>query len=184
MGKIGLLFVGVFALSVWFINSTELVVAKQCDSTYKYTTNTTLYHHYAVGDPDGVHNVLVWKIDPVTKEFIKVDPGSNIYVWVPDPVDPTKGELKISKALIGDWKIVVDIIGDDMATDPWQFEQGDPLSYVMICTVGGIAELPEAAESPGGSSSFPFGAMAGIATGGALLLAAGGWYARRRWRAD
>jgi len=54
--------------------------------------------------------------------------------------------------------------------------------------VGGIAEAPDAdasalgATAPGGSSSRPYAVIAGIAAGVALL-GAGGWYARRRWRA-
>jgi len=48
--------------------------------------------------------------------------------------------------------------------------------------VGGIAEPPDAADSRSGSSSLPYAALTGAAAGVALL-AAGGWYARRRWRA-
>jgi len=54
--------------------------------------------------------------------------------------------------------------------------------------VGGIAEAPDADASPlgatasGGSSGTTYAVIAGIAAG-AVLLAAGGWYARRRWRA-
>jgi hypothetical protein len=47
--------------------------------------------------------------------------------------------------------------------------------------VGGIAELPDVGAAAGGSSSPPYVALAGAAVGVALL-AAGGWYARRRWR--
>jgi subtilisin family serine protease len=46
--------------------------------------------------------------------------------------------------------------------------------------VGGMQDLPDTAESSHGSA-MPHAAIAGIAAGGALLLAAGGWYARRRW---
>jgi LPXTG-motif cell wall-anchored protein len=53
--------------------------------------------------------------------------------------------------------------------------------------VGGVAELPQlepAAASSGSGSSGPNAlALAGIAAGGALLLAAGAWHARRRRRA-
>lgn len=54
--------------------------------------------------------------------------------------------------------------------------------------VGGIAEAPDAdasalgATTSGESSAPPYAAIAGIAAG-AVLLGAGGWYARRRWRA-
>ena len=48
--------------------------------------------------------------------------------------------------------------------------------------VGGIAEAPDAAGSGDGSSSPPYAALAGAAAG-VVALAAGGWYARRRWRA-
>jgi len=49
--------------------------------------------------------------------------------------------------------------------------------------VGGTQELPDRAESAGNSSPLLHSALAGLAAGGALLLAAGGaWYARRRWR--
>jgi hypothetical protein len=48
--------------------------------------------------------------------------------------------------------------------------------------IGGIAEAPDAADSRSGSSSLPYAALTGAAAGVALL-AAGGWYARRRWRA-
>ena len=51
--------------------------------------------------------------------------------------------------------------------------------------VGGIAEFPQlepATASSGGGSSRPSAlALTGLAAGGALLLGAGGWYARRRW---
>ena len=47
--------------------------------------------------------------------------------------------------------------------------------------VGGIAEHPNIAESVGGSSSPPIGALAGIAAAGVIVLMAGGWYGRRRW---
>jgi len=52
--------------------------------------------------------------------------------------------------------------------------------------VGGIAEYPQlepgVATSAHGSSGPSTLAVAGLATGAAVLLAAGGWYARRRWR--
>jgi len=52
-------------------------------------------------------------------------------------------------------------------------------------SVGGIAEAPDAdasleATDSGGSSSTTYAVIAGIAAG-AVLLGAGGWYARRRW---
>jgi hypothetical protein len=47
--------------------------------------------------------------------------------------------------------------------------------------VGGIAEYPEIAGSAGKSSSLPFGALAGAAAAGAVVLVGGAWYARRRW---
>jgi len=46
--------------------------------------------------------------------------------------------------------------------------------------VGGIAELPDVAGSASGSSSPPYAALAGAAAG-VVALAAGAWYARRRW---
>jgi len=53
--------------------------------------------------------------------------------------------------------------------------------------VGGITEFapfaPEAAVGGPGPSLPPYAALAGIGAGGALLLAAGGWYARKRRRA-
>jgi len=53
--------------------------------------------------------------------------------------------------------------------------------------VGGIAEFPQleagAASGDGGSAAHNALALAGFTAGGALLLAAGGRYARRRWRA-
>ena len=45
-------------------------------------------------------------------------------------------------------------------------------------TVGGIADLPDAADSASGSSSLLYAVLAGAA--GVVVLAAGGWYARRR----
>jgi hypothetical protein len=54
--------------------------------------------------------------------------------------------------------------------------------------VGGIAEYPqlepEAVNSTHASPTPGALALAGLATGAAPLLAAGGWYARRRWRAS
>jgi len=53
--------------------------------------------------------------------------------------------------------------------------------------VGGVAEYwelePSVRTSAHGPSAPDAFAVAGLATGAALLLAAGGWYARRRWRA-
>lgn len=55
------------------------------------------------------------------------------------------------------------------------------------CTqpVGGMAEPsllePHGAVDGGGSSAASAIALAGAGVGGALVLAAGGWYARRRW---
>jgi hypothetical protein len=52
--------------------------------------------------------------------------------------------------------------------------------------VGGIAEAPDAeasalgATASGGSSGTTYAVIAGIVAG-AVLLATGGWYARRRW---
>jgi hypothetical protein len=52
--------------------------------------------------------------------------------------------------------------------------------------VGGVAELPqlETNAASSGRDSWPPNAftLAGLAAGGALLLAAGGWCAKRRWR--
>ena len=47
--------------------------------------------------------------------------------------------------------------------------------------VGGIAEYPDIAEPAGNSSSLPSWALAGAAAAGAVILAGGAWYARRRW---
>jgi hypothetical protein len=53
--------------------------------------------------------------------------------------------------------------------------------------VGGIAEAPpsdsEALADRHGSSAPDALALVGLAAGGALVIVAGGWYARRRWRA-
>jgi len=52
--------------------------------------------------------------------------------------------------------------------------------------IGGIAEAPDVdasalgATASGGSSGTTYAVIAGIAAG-ALMLGAGGWYARRRW---
>jgi len=52
-------------------------------------------------------------------------------------------------------------------------------------TVGGIAELPDMAQTPAGqsgSSEPPYAVLAGaIAAAAALAIGAGAWYARRRW---
>lgn len=49
--------------------------------------------------------------------------------------------------------------------------------------VGGIAEYqPEDVSKGGGASALNTLALAGTAAGAVLLLTAGGWYARRRWR--
>jgi len=67
----------------------------------------------------------------------------------------------------------------DYGTDTVLVIQDYPLS------VGGIAEHaqlePGARSSAHGSPAPNAFVLAGLATGGALLLAAGGWYARRRW---
>jgi len=51
--------------------------------------------------------------------------------------------------------------------------------------VGGIQALPDVAESAGSgsSSSLLYAAIAGAAAAAVLAITAGGWYARRRWRA-
>ena len=46
--------------------------------------------------------------------------------------------------------------------------------------VGGIAELPDAAQPS--HSSQPYAAIAAAAAAGVVVLGAGSWYARRRWR--
>ena len=58
-----------------------------------------------------------------------------------------------------------------------------PVGPIPPCgSVGGIAEYPQLEAAPGasGSSAPSAPAVAGLATGAILLLAAGGWYARRR----
>ena len=57
----------------------------------------------------------------------------------------------------------------------------------ILLPVGGIAEYPQLAPKAAAGehgSSASSGALAGAVVGGAVMLAAGGWYARRRWRAD
>ena len=60
------------------------------------------------------------------------------------------------------------------------------LKTVLKTGIGGIAEAPDAdasaleATASGGSSGTTYAVIAGIAAG-ALMLGAGGWYARRRW---
>ena len=54
-----------------------------------------------------------------------------------------------------------------------------------LAPVGGVAEYPDIAESrlsAGGSSSLPYSALVGVAAA-VGAIAAGAWYARRRWRA-
>jgi hypothetical protein len=55
----------------------------------------------------------------------------------------------------------------------------------VASSVGGIAELPDAhgdaAATRSGQSAPRTLPIAGFAAGGALLLAGGAWYARRRW---
>jgi alpha-tubulin suppressor-like RCC1 family protein len=51
-------------------------------------------------------------------------------------------------------------------------------------SVGGIAELPDVAQSPAsqsGSSAGSYAALAGGLAAAVLALTAGAWYARRRW---
>ena len=61
-----------------------------------------------------------------------------------------------------------------------------PVLKEMGVSIGGIAEAPDAdasaleATASGGSSTTTYAAIAGIAAV-AVLLGAGGWYARRRW---
>lgn len=61
-----------------------------------------------------------------------------------------------------------------------------PGSLGPMPAVGGVAEYPQlqsaAASTRGGPSAPNAFALGGLAAGG-LLLTAGGWYARRRWRA-
>jgi len=62
-------------------------------------------------------------------------------------------------------------------------EFSSPVAYSP--PVGGIAEFPllepDAALAGPGSSSTPYAALVGAVVGGVVVLAAGGWYARRRW---
>jgi hypothetical protein len=69
-----------------------------------------------------------------------------------------------------------DVVVDNTVTD------------AVVCSagsVGGLAEFdplqPEAAADGTGSSAPGTPLLAGLAAGGALLLAGGAWYARRRW---
>jgi hypothetical protein len=51
-------------------------------------------------------------------------------------------------------------------------------------SVGGVAELPDAAQAPSRASdsgASGYGALAGGVAAAALAIAAGAWYARRRW---
>ena len=56
--------------------------------------------------------------------------------------------------------------------------------------VGGIQALPDTgaaapatAESSHGSSPLPYGVLACVAAAGVIILGAGGWFAKRQWRA-
>jgi len=55
-------------------------------------------------------------------------------------------------------------------------------------SVGGIAEYPsleaEPVDESAHGSSLAYAGLAGAGVSGAVLLMAGAWYARRRWRAD
>ena len=51
---------------------------------------------------------------------------------------------------------------------------------LTVPPVGGIAELPGAAASPG-SSGLGVGVMAASAAAVVVALGGAGWYARRRW---
>jgi len=77
----------------------------------------------------------------------------------------------------GDWELVVTQSGVDLVLDYSVVGESAP--------VGGIAEYPQlepGATSGVGSSSGPNAlALAKLASGSALLLAAGAWYTRRRW---
>jgi hypothetical protein len=77
--------------------------------------------------------------------------------------------------------VAVDGMGNVYANDAPNhrvLEYDAPLSSPST-PVGGIAELPDIAES--GSSARNFIAPAGAAMAGAIIVAAGGWYASRRW---
>lgn len=72
--------------------------------------------------------------------------------------------------------------GWDGSSDP-----GRTVEVLAPNAVGGMAEYPElepeaVSSRRGSTGTSPLG-IAGIIGGSALLLAAGGWYARRRWRA-
>ena len=58
-----------------------------------------------------------------------------------------------------------------------------PVSDTVSCSlaVGGIQGYPDIAETASNSSSLPSWALAGAAAAGAVILAGGVWYARRRW---
>ena len=78
----------------------------------------------------------------------------------------------------GDWELVIAQSGYDVILD--YRVVGDTVS------VGGIAEYPQLEPDAVASSRDSLGTnafgLAGFATGAVLLLTAGGWYARRRWR--
>jgi hypothetical protein len=57
---------------------------------------------------------------------------------------------------------------------------GDGIGDACSLPVGGIAELPDLAESAG-SSARSYIAPAALAAGALVAITAGGWYARRRW---
>jgi hypothetical protein len=54
------------------------------------------------------------------------------------------------------------------------------IASLTDASVGGIAELPDAAQT-GGPPTWPFAALGAAAA--AVAIGAGAWYARRRWLA-
>jgi len=89
----------------------------------------------------------------------------------------------------GEAALCTNAVDDDPADDAASGYVNDGCPAIKPTTdyglsVGGIAELPDVAQSPAsqsGSSAGTYAALAGGLAAAVLTLMAGAWYARRRW---
>jgi hypothetical protein len=134
--------------------------------------------------------------------LIGLIPATNA-VLAPDATAASTREVKVECRARGVYPLAITAGVSHTSTSlyaPWLGPSQDPNQandttatvVTVTCSatpVGGIAEYPQTGPPSASAARRPSGpntlALAGIgAAVGAALLAAGGWYARRRWRTD
>ena len=124
---------------------------------------------YLNGQPQGTPTSVTGSIEPISSPlYIGSDPGS---------------PGRFFKGLIDEVEIYNRALS---ASEIQAIYTAGSAGKCKSAAVGGMAEYPDVESGPAtsahGSSAPSAPAVAGLATGAVLLLTAGGWYARRRWR--